>query len=408
MADDSAQSDDAERIRLCTFLTLFGVGGTEKQVVALLRGVDRSVFEPKLRCLRRWGPLLEELESEYGPIAEYPIENLYSPRTLRQQIRLACGLRRSGVQVLHSYNFYANVFSVPAAKLAGVPCVIASIRDMGIYLTPRQQYVHRLACRFADRVVVNADAIKSWLVGQGYRAERITVIPNGVDIARFGRAPGLEDLQLRAELGVPRNAQLVVLLARLHPDKGIDQFLRAAARISGRFPRAYFLIVGEAFSGRGESLRRDVEYPRRLLEQAQRLGIASRVRLTGFIADVPRLLAQTALSVLPSLSEGLSNTLLESMAAAAPVVATRVGGAIEAISDGEHGRLVAPGDEPALAGAMAGLLADPQLARRLGARARERIAQRYSLERMVAATQDLYLSMLTRRSRKARASIALP
>ncbi|EQD40531.1 Glycosyl transferase, group 1 domain protein [mine drainage metagenome] len=122
----------------------------------------------------------------------------------------------------------------------------------------------------------------------------------------------------------------------------------------------------------------------------------------------PALLAQAALSVLPSLSEGLSNTLLESMAAGAPVVATRVGGASEAITDGEHGRLVAPADEPALARAMADLLSDPQQARRLGARARERIGQRYSLERMVAATQDLYLSMLMSRSRKARPGVALP
>jgi glycosyltransferase involved in cell wall biosynthesis len=407
VVDDSARRA-AERIRLCTFLTLFGVGGTEKQVVALLRRVDRSLFEPNLRCLRRWGPLLEELEREYGPIPEYTIQNLYSPRTLCQQARLARGLRRGGVQVLHSYNFYANVFSVPAAKLAGVPCVIASIRDMGVYLTPRQQYVHKLACRFADRVVVNADAIRNWLVGQGYEAERITVIPNGVDTARFSRAPGLEDLELRANLGVPRDAQLVVLLARLHPDKGIEQFLRAAASISGGFRRAYFLIVGESFTGHGESLRRDLDYPQRLLEQAHRLGIRERVRLTGFIADVPRLLAQAALSVLPSLSEGLSNTLLESMAAGAPVVATRVGGASEAITDGEHGRLVAPADEPALARAMADLLSDPQQARRLGARARERIGQRYSLERMVAATQDLYLSMLMSRSRKARPGVALP
>ncbi len=396
------ESSDAERVRVCTFMTLFGIGGTEKQVAALLRRVDRERFEPNLGCLRRWGPLLEELEQEYGPIPEYRIRNLYSPGTLRQQLRLAAALRRQRVQVLHSYNFYANVFSVPAARLAGVPCVIASIRDMGVYLTPRQQYVHKMVCRLADRVVVNAEAIKTWLVEQGFRPERILVIPNGVDVARFNSRPDRSDPGFRARLGLPSGAPVVVLLARLHPDKGIEQFLRAAARVSVRFPRAVFLVVGECFTGRGGVFAEDHEYPRKLAQVASSLGIGAHVRLPGFIEDVPRLLRHATLSVLPSLSEGLSNTLLESMAAGVPVVATRVGGTAEAITHGEHGLLVPPGDEIALAEAMTAILADQQLAERLGEQARERIVERYSLERMVRDTQNLYLNLATGRSGKRR------
>lgn len=398
-ADSHATSLSARRrVRLYTFLTLFGIGGTEKQVVALARLMDDARFEQKFGCLRRWGPLLAEMECEYGPIPEYRIRNLHSARTLHQQLRLAASLRRQRVQVLHSYNFYANVFSLPAAKLARVPCVVASIRDMGVYLTPRQQYVHKLVCRLADQIVVNADAIKHWLAAQGYSGERITVIPNGVDVNRFSSPPA--DLKLRCRLGLPENAQLVLMLARLNPEKGIEYLLRAAARVSPRFPQAYFLIVGEGFTNRAGEFVSDTEYQRRLVNMVASLGIGERVRFTGLITDIPPLLAQASVSVLPSLSEGLSNTLLESMAAGVPVVATRVGGTPEAISDGEHGLLVPPKDDAALAEAIGAILADAELARRLGSQARARAVQRYSLERMVQANQDLYTHLLAKRAKR--------
>ncbi|MGH8414809.1 MAG: glycosyltransferase [Gammaproteobacteria bacterium] len=388
------------RVRLYTFLTLFGIGGTEKQVVALSRHLDPARFDQKFGCLRRWGPLLEDMEREYGPIPEYRIPNLYSPQTLRQQLRLAATLHRQRVEILHSYNFYANVFSLPAAKLARVPCVVASIRDMGVYLTPKQQYVHKWVCRLADRIVVNTDAIKNRLISLGYRGERITLIPNGVDLAGYNGLPA--DSSLRRRLGLPENAQLVLMLARLNPQKGCEYFLRAAARVSPSFPRAYFLIVGGAFTGNQGGFAPDHDYPRRLADLAASLGIGERLRITGFITEIPQLLAQVSVSVLPSLSEGLSNTLLESMAAGVPVVATRVGGTPEAITDGELGLLVPPKDDAALAGAIGAILANPELARRLGSQARARVVQRYSMQRMVQANQDLYMSLLAKRAQTRR------
>lgn len=384
-----------ERVRLYNFVTLFGIGGTEKQVATLARRLDRSRFQQRFGCLRRWGPLLEDMEREYGQISEYRVHNLYSVHTLRQQLRLARALRRQRIQILHSYNFYANMFSLPAAKLARVPCVVASIRDMGVYLTPRQQYVQKLVSRLADRVVVNAEAIRNWLISQGYSGERITVIPNGVDLARFDGASA--GTGLRRKIGVPEDARLVLLLARLNPQKGVEYFLRAAARISARFPKVYFLIVGETFTNTQGVFASDREYPQQLAELATRLGIGERLRITGFVTDIPALLSQVSVSVLPSLSEGLSNTLLESMAAGVPIVATRVGGTPEAIHDGVHGLLVPPKDEVALGEAIAAILGNAQLASQLGQQARERVHQRYSLERMVQANQELYENLVAER-----------
>src|SRR5207245_2086260 len=161
--------------------------------------------------------------------------------------------------------------------------------------------------------------VKQRLVKEGYDPRRITVIVNGLDPARFrGSQRGIH---LRHELGLPPRAPLVAVFSRLNPLKGIEYFLDAAAGISVRFPEVRFLVVGE-----GRLLRDGVvvesPYKRELQGYARRLGLDGRVVFTGHRCDVPQLLSEVAVSVLPSLSEGLSNAVLESMATGVPVVAT--------------------------------------------------------------------------------------
>jgi len=206
------------------------------------------------------------------------------------------------------------------------------------------------------------------------------VIRNGVDVERF--APRPPDEALRSSLGLPSRAPLVVAVSRLNPMKGIDDLLKAAALLEGRFDEARFVIVGDGAS------RRDLE------EQARLLGLAGRVLFTGTRLDVAAILSQAAISVAPSLSEGLSNVVLESMAAGVPVVATRVGGTPELLEDGVTGLLVPPCDAPALAVAIGRLLEDEPLARRLGEAARARAVDRFSMQHMVRQTEELYRALL--------------
>lgn len=386
-----------ERIQLLKFVTLFGVGGTEKQFMSLAGLLDRERFNLSFGCLKLWGDLLEEVARQQFKVTEYPLRSFYRPNALRQMRRFASALRKERIQIVHSYNFYANVFSIPAARMAGVPCVIASIRDMGAYMTPMQKRVHKFICRFADRIVVNADAIRRWLIDQGYAAGKITVIRNGLDLTRFGvRSDGGA---LRREFWIPPHVPLVVMLSRLNPQKGVEYFLEAAALVKQRCPRAHFLIVGEAYINTGGVFRPDQVYRKQLGHRAVKLGISDHVRFTGMRRDVPEILGAAAVSVLPSFSEGISNTLLESMAAGASVVATRVGGAPEIIEDGKHGLLVPPGDAEALADAICRLLEDPVLAARLSAQARKRVEAEFSFERMVQQTEDLYAELLERKSK---------
>src|SRR3989442_10676681 len=154
---------DAERIRLMQFLTVLAIGGTERHVMNLTTGLARERFDLHFGCVKRVGELLPELEAQRIPVTDYKISRLYGHQTLRQQVRLAGYLRRNRIDIVHSYNFYANCFVVPAARLARTPVIVASIRDTGAFLTPRQRRGQRMVGRLADVVPVNPEAVRQWL-----------------------------------------------------------------------------------------------------------------------------------------------------------------------------------------------------------------------------------------------------
>ena len=380
-----------ERVRLLKFLTAFGVGGTEGQAVALGRALDPSRFELSLACLRRSGSLLDDVEARGVPLTEYGIGRLYGLRALAHQTRFARDLRRNRIQMLHTYNFYPTVFAVPVARLAGVPAIVVSIRDTGVYLSPWKRRVQRAVCRLAHRILANAEAVRQWLIADGYAPGKISVIRNGIDLSRF--APRDGDGSVRRELGLPTDAPLVTVLSRLTPMKGLEDFLEAAAVVARRVPRARFLIVGDDHVVRDGVVVSRAEYRRELEDRARRLGLGEHVVFAGLRLDVPRVLSEVAVSVLPSLSEGLSNVVLESMAAGVPVVATRVGGSPEVVDDGRTGFLIPPRDPAALADAICEVLERPGLAASLGAAGRRRAAEQFSNERMVADTERFYLGL---------------
>jgi glycosyltransferase involved in cell wall biosynthesis len=373
-------------------------GGTENQFMTLSRRLDRGRFDLEFACLRRWGPFVEELADRRIPLSEYPVSTFRSVQALAQQARLMRHIARRGIKIVHAYNFYGNVFAVPPARLAA-PVVIASIRDCAPYLTAMQKRVQRYACQLADCVLVNATAVKDWLIGEGYDASKIVVIRNGVDLTQF-TGPA-DPNRIRQELGLAPGTPLVAVVSRLTRLKGLENLLEAAAMLKPHYPDVRFLIVGETSP-------MEVPYLDELTQLADRHGVGDRVIFTGRRSDVPALLSGVDVSVMPSLNEALSNVLLESMAAGAPTVATRVGGTPEALVHEETGLLVAPGDSRGLATAVARLLDDRALAARLGRAARQSIQDRFSVDRMVESTEQLYTELLARKQRTALPNWALP
>jgi glycosyltransferase involved in cell wall biosynthesis len=386
-------------INLLKFVAAFGWGGTERQFVNLGLGLDRSRFAVRFGCLRRFGMMLEEIEELGIPVLDYGVFRLRGIRAMAAQFRLARDIRRLGIQVVHTYGFHASVFAIPAAKLSGAS-VVVSIRDMGVYLSPSQRTVQRWICRFADHVLVNAEAIKDWLVSDGYDRKRITVIPNGIDLSRF--EPAVHHRRLHSDFGLAADTPLVAVVGRVSRKKGLEDFIAAAAIVVRRFPSARFLVIGEpSFTAQGSTITVDGSYQDELTRLAANLGLHDRVIFTGFRSDIEQILPELAVSVLPSLSEGLSNTLLESMAAGVATVATRVGGSSEVVQDSENGLLVPASDPMALAEAICRLLDSPALATKLGQAARRRIIEHYSMHQLVEKTSRFYESIVTRRPRRA-------
>src|SRR2546421_1753606 len=300
------------RIKLLQFLTLFGTGGTETQFVNLMRGLDPLQYELHVGCSVRAGPCLTPIEALRLPVTEYRINRLYNARALRNQLRLARDIRRHRIHIVHAYNFYGNVFAVPAARLAAAPVIVASIRDTGDPWTAMQRRVQKLVCRLADCVLTNAESIRRSLIAEGYNPAKIEVIRNGIDLSRFTGASRIDGgSRLRQELGWSPHLPLVVLVSRLDHLKGVEYFLQAAAIAAQRIPEARFLIVGDGVIVSNGSIRPDTAYRGELERYAARLGLGGRVVFTGVRQDVPAVLAEAAVSALPALRGGLAHWLVE-------------------------------------------------------------------------------------------------
>jgi glycosyltransferase involved in cell wall biosynthesis len=384
--DGHAMKTLSSRIRLLEFLTYFYLGGTERQVMNLSTGIDRDLFDLHLGCLGKVGEYLEEATSRGTPVMEYKIDSLYNLASWKTRLRFGQYLHDRAIEIVHSYGFYSNVFAVPAARLSGVPVIIASIRDCGETLTANQKRAQRIVCRMADCILANAEGVRKWLLAEGYPAAKIHVIRNGIvpEGAEAAQPAG----RLRQELGLSRETQLVAVVSRLNAMKGIEYFLEAVAIVSQRFPLAHFLIIG------GPSRKGDDGYKAEVERYVDRLGLGHRVTLTGFRSDVKEILPEIDISVLPSLSEGLSNSLLESMVAGVPTIATKVGGTPEVVDDGVTGLLVPSHDAGALVQAMSTLLENPTLRFMFGEAGRRRAMRLFSIEKMVRQTESLYLELL--------------
>ncbi|HKT33990.1 MAG TPA: glycosyltransferase [Nitrospira sp.] len=378
-----------DQIRLLKFLAYLAIGGSERQVLNIRQGIDKSRFDLHLGCFGCFDDQIA-VDLSSTPLEIYKIRKLYGVRAIKECVRLSSYLRRHRIDIVHAYNFYANVFALPAARLAQVPVVLASIRDTGEIWTARQRAVNKMVCRLADRVVVNAEAIKRLLVADGYRPERIVVIPNGIICPPLRSG---QDWALHQEFGLSKDDVLIGVVSRIARLKGLEYFLAAAPDVLARIPRAKFLIIGDnSFNP---------QYREELKRQVVTLGVQDKVIFTGFRLDVPKILSSLSVSVLPSaIGEGLSNSILESMAAAVPVVATNVGGNPEVVVNGETGFLVPSMQPTALADAICRLLLTPGLRESFGQAGRRRVLDHFSNERMIKTIERLYTDMLEASRRK--------
>lgn len=366
-------------IRLVQFTRSFHIGGTEVQVLELLRGLPGS-YQLQVSVLEDAGPLSGTLrELGYTP-EEFPLTgSLMRPNTGWQILRMARWFKQNRVELVHVHDFYSTMLVVPAAKMAGVKVIVGRL-DLAHWLGPVRHAALAELTAMADHVVANAEAIRRMLVEQeGLPASRVSVIHNGLDLPRF-------DARAREELHSPlpdtRGAPVVAHVANMnHIVKRQEDVMQAIAQLRDEGLELHAYLVGDG--------------PRRpeLERRAAELRVTDRVHFVGRRQDVPAIYARANLGVLASTAEGMSNAVMEGMAAGLPMVVTAVGGNPDLIVDGERGRLVQPEQPEQLAAAFRFMLEHPEKAKAMGAAAREFVRSELSLERLVQRHDALYRSV---------------
>lgn len=336
-------------------------GGTEGQCARVAMELARRGETHRVVVFRREGFFLEPVEEICGPVEAIGIRSMARWGTLVALRRLARRIREEKFDLVHAWDADAAIFGQVAAGWAGVP-LITSRRDLGQIYPAHKIWLMKRADRKAASIVANASAIVDEFVRRGTPRDRFTVIPNILDAVEFDR---LAALSFSREAELPPGER-VVLVARLDPEKDVATFVQAAERVLKVHPTASFVVAGDG-----------VEKPR-LERMARNRGLGSAMVFLGDVTEAPALLARCRIGVLtPSRNEGLSNTILEYMAAGLSVVATDCGGNRELVDDGRGGRVVAAGDAYAVADAVVDLLRKPVEAREMGNYNRARVTETF-------------------------------
>jgi glycosyltransferase involved in cell wall biosynthesis len=344
---------------------------------------ESSDYRVHVAALRPGGVLRPAIESLQVPIIDLTLTSFYDANMVRQTRRFISYVKQHQIDVVHSNDFYSNIFAMTGATLAGVRARVASKRETTGIRSRTKATVERNAFRMAHAVVANATAVKEMLIERGIRGDKIQVIYNGLDMRRFPADASADDALRRLNLEAIRGRPAITIVANFeHRVKDFPMLLRTAQRVISAVPQAVFVLAGEG------QFREETE------QLAAELGVKESCLFIGRCADAPALLTASTICVLTSQAEGFSNSILEYMAAGRPVVATNVGGASEAIVEGETGYLVNSGDDRLMAEHLIRLLGDRELRTTMGLNGRRVVEERFSCETRLRNTSALYQRIL--------------
>jgi len=372
----------ARRARVLYLSHAFMVGGAEEMVLNLVRHLpDR--FEPCVSCITQAGPIGEEIRKTGVPFRVLGLDpGIRQPWGL---IGIQRHLRELQPDIVHTFLLTASLYGRLAAMLARVPIIICTEVNIYEHKRGRHALAERLLMQGTDRVIVSAESVREFYIQQVHAdPARVDVVYNAVDWSQLETT--MTPQALRASAGVPADAPLAGIIARLTEQKAHRYLFDAMASTAGLAP-LHLLVVGDG------DLRDD------LRARVERLGLSARVHFLGARRDLGNLLAAIDLFVMPSLWEGLPLSMVLAMGAGLPVVATRVAGIPEVVQDGVTGVLVPPADVTGLGSAMAKLVSDPALRQTLGAAAAAFVRPRFGVDRYVESVTRVYDRLLAEAGR---------
>jgi glycosyltransferase involved in cell wall biosynthesis len=366
-----------------------GQGGSERQLVEIAKALNPSRFSAHVGCFRPGGFRSAELSRQQIPILHLPVHSFRSFSAIRGAWQLNRYVRHHRIRLVHTFDTPMNCFAVPVAWISRVSAVLSSQRASRLLSKRWEQRVLRITDHLVDAVVVNCEAMRQHMMkDEGLRPERLRLCYNGIDTERFQPLPKQRPAALDG-------ASLVIgVVCALRPEKGLSTLMEAFANVLSGTPSTLRSGLRLAVIGSGPMLEP-------LQGMSIRLGIENRCHFEPSTADVAAWLRAIDIFVLPSLSEALSNALMEAMACGCAVVASKVGGNPELVLDGDTGLLFPAGDASDLAGCLERLIVDDGLRTRVGSAAPTQMRERFSLEASVLRMEEIYEEMLARKSQTA-------
>jgi len=380
-----------QKFKILYVIDKLDIGGTQRHILELLKKIDRKRFEPCLCCLLYGGELIEEVKALDIPVLVLNIKRIYDFSGIVGLFKLIRFVREEQIDIVHTFLFGANILGNLAAKLAGAPFIISGRRDTGIHREGRWRHrqAYRFAHRLADRVFTVSNSVSDVVHRyEGVEPDRIITIYNGIDVCKSqghsikSQSHKVIKSQVKKSLGIKENEFVVGMIANISWVKGHRNFIEAARLILEEIPNVKFLIIGD-----GPLLKSHKS-------QVTSHKLKDKILFLGKRQDVGELLSIMDVSVNASYSEGMSNTILESMALEVPVVASNVDGNRELVVDNQTGFLVQVEDIYTMKEKIAFLLRNKEIAGQMGQNARRIIEKKFNLSEMVNRYENAYINLL--------------
>jgi len=352
------------------------LGGAQEVVLNLATCGNRRRFSHEVATMHGRGVYWDRMQ-----VLGIPLHSL-SPHKFFPwyAASLPALLLRGGFDILHCHLVASNIIAKPLGRLCRVPVVLNHDHTNDDYRANGRARLalDTLSNRLASHIIAVSDSCRRFLVErERVPEEKITLVQNAIDLRRYSPACGTRS-EARKALGLPENGTVVAGVGRLNPQKNFSLFVRVAAEVLKRHPQAVFVLAGD---GPEEELLRKL---------AQESRLAERLHFCGYVPDARQVYLSADVVLMPSLFEGLPMSLLEAMAMRVPVVASALDGIAEVVDDGRDGFLVPSGDAKLFCERVCQLIENPSLARELGAAASEKIARRFSAERMCCEVERVY------------------
>lgn len=366
-----------------------GPGGTERQLTEIARALDRSRFDAHVACFHE-GIRSEELRRAGIQVVRLPVTSFMKPNALRGAWQLGSYLRRHRIQIVHTFDYPLNCFGVPVARAFRTPIVLSSQRAHRELTPGSYRKILRLTDKLVDGIVVNSEAVRRDLIDSEHLPPSLLhLCYNGIDLSRFHP-------QARRRVPALADASIVIgVVCVLRPEKGLPVLLKAFAQSNAAGEPARLLIVGSGSELPG------------LQALAKELKIHDRCIFQPAVSDVAPWLESIDVFVLPSLSEALSNSLMEAMASGCVCIASETGGNPELIRHCDTGLLFRPGDPDDLAAKLDCIIANEPLRVKLGRASTRLIHEQFSLSASAARMAEIYESFLDQKKKNSSSSKVL-